>query len=389
MELIVQKYGGTSVATVERIKAVAEHLNVTLRKKPQLKLVVVVSAMGDQTDELIELANQVCPNPPGRETDMLLSVGERITMALLAMALYDKGIDSVSLTGSQSGILTDANHGNARIQKILGDRIKHSLEKGKVVIVAGFQGMCPETKDITTLGRGGSDLTAIALASALRATRCEIYKDVDGVFTTDPRVVKSARKLDHMSMQNLLELTWSGAQVVHARGAHVAKKSKIPLEIRSSFNLETRGTLIVSEQSLEHLVLAAMTHKKAQALVTIAADKNGPALLSSLLQRLWEKGETPCVCQLTPAGLTVLVNRQYVGIIKELNQNVSTTIKDGLASVTLVGDGFWQSPETIKKVSEAVTAPLAYFESKNSAITLAIQEDDLPQTLNQLHEALF
>lgn len=239
MGLVVQKYGGTSVATIERIKAVAEHVHATVRSGAQA--VVVVSAMGQQTDELLDLALQISKNPPRRELDMLLTVGERISMSLLSIALHQRGVPSVSLTGSQSGILTDEVHGNARIQTVLGDRIKAGLSRQNVIIVAGFQGMSAQSKEITTLGRGGSDLTAVALAHALKADSCEIYKDVDGVFSADPRDVPSAKLIRNLSWDEMSDLCWGGSSVIHARALFLAQKFQIPIEVRSSFNLDRPG----------------------------------------------------------------------------------------------------------------------------------------------------
>ncbi|MDQ3233436.1 MAG: aspartate kinase, partial [Pseudobdellovibrionaceae bacterium] len=260
MSLFIQKYGGTSVGNLERIRSVAEHIAATYRQGH--RLVVVVSAMGQQTDELLDMALALSPEPPQREVDMLLSVGERISMSLLAIALNNLKIATISLTGSQSGILTDDTHGNAKIQRILGDRIRKALDTGKLVIIAGFQGMSEAGKEITTLGRGGSDLTAIALAHTLKADRCQIYKDVDGVCSADPRLVPAARVMPTMSWDSLSHLTWYGSGVVHNRGVHLAKKYEIPLEIRSSFNLETPGTLVGGSKTVEKAVVHAITHRK-------------------------------------------------------------------------------------------------------------------------------
>lgn len=240
MSLIVQKYGGSSLSSPERIKEVARRIART-RKKGN-KVVVVVSAMGDTTDELLKLASQVSPNPPKRELDLLLSSGEIISSALLSMALHSLGEKAVALNGSQGGIITNEVHTRARIQRIEVERILKELEKDKIVVVAGFQGVTSENV-ITTLGRGGSDLTAVALAAALKVKLCEIYTDVEGVYTADPQIVPEARKLRRISYEEMLELASSGAKVIHLRAVEVAQKYKIKLHIRSSFS-EKEGTIV-------------------------------------------------------------------------------------------------------------------------------------------------
>lgn len=240
MALIVQKYGGTSVSTPERIKNVAKRI-VTAKKKGN-RLVVVVSAMGDTTDNLIELMKKVNPDPPKRELDLLLSTGEVVSAALLAAALDAMGERSIAFTAYQGGIITDSIHTKARIKKVDTRKILQELSKGKIVVVAGFQGITSENT-VTTLGRGGSDTTAVALAAALKADICEIYSDVEGVFTADPRIVPDARKLKKISYDEMLELASLGAKVLHLRAVEVARKFKVPLHIRSSFN-EKEGTLI-------------------------------------------------------------------------------------------------------------------------------------------------
>ena len=244
MGLIVQKFGGSSVADAEGIKRVAARIASTKRAGQQV--VVVVSAMGDTTDNLIDLANQVTPIPSGRELDMLLTAGERISMALLAMAIGNLGLEARSFTGSQAGIITDSTHGKARVIDVTPSRIKEALNEGAIAIVAGFQGISQDTKDVTTLGRGGSDTTAVALAAALEADVCEIYTDVDGVFSADPRVVTKARKLKSVTYEEMLELAASGAKVLHLRCVEYARKHELPIHVRSSFsNLE--GTWVVKD----------------------------------------------------------------------------------------------------------------------------------------------
>lgn len=241
MPVVVQKYGGSSVADPDRLKAVADRVRDT--RASGNHLVVVVSAMGETTDQLVELAANISTKPHPREMDMLLTAGERITMALLAMALYDRGVPAVSYTGSQAGILTDNAHGGARITRITGERVIASLSEGKVVIVAGFQGVDPERREVTTLGRGGSDTTAVALAATLQAESCEILTDVDGVFTADPRVVPSARKLDAIAYPDMIELARAGAGVLMAHSVEYARDHQVLVHVRSSFH-EEPGTLV-------------------------------------------------------------------------------------------------------------------------------------------------
>ncbi|MEE8317567.1 MAG: aspartate kinase, partial [Candidatus Omnitrophota bacterium] len=231
--LIVQKYGGTSVANIDRIKNVAKR--IARYRKNGHRIIVVVSALGDTTNELLKLAHKITPFPSEREIDMLISTGEQVSVALLAMAVHKMGVDAISFTGAQVGIITDQSHTKARIINVSAKRIKDELEKGKVVIVAGFQGVNLD-QEITTLGRGGSDITAVALAETLKASMCEIYTDVEGVYTADPRIVKNARKLSRISYEEMLELASLGAQVMQERSIEVAKKFSVPLHIRSSFS---------------------------------------------------------------------------------------------------------------------------------------------------------
>ena len=233
MGLVVQKYGGSSVSDAERIKRVAERIVAT--KKDGHDVCVVVSAMGDTTDELLDLAQQVSPLPPGRELDMLLTAGERISMALLAMAIQSLGLSARSFTGSQAGVITDSSHGRARIIDVTPGRITEAIGKGHIAIVAGFQGVSQDTKDITTLGRGGSDTNAVALAAALGAEVCEIYSDVDGVYSADPRLVPNARHQKTVSYEEMLELAASGAKILHLRCVEYARRYNVPLVVRSSF----------------------------------------------------------------------------------------------------------------------------------------------------------
>ena len=269
MSLIVQKFGGSSVADAESIKRVAKRIVET--RKAGHEVVVVVSAMGDTTDELLDLAEQVVPVPSGRELDMLLTAGERISMALLAMAIKSLGVEARSYTGSQAGMITDAQHGSARIVDVAPKRVREALDSGAVAIVAGFQGFNRGTGDITTLGRGGSDTTAVALAAALGAEVCEIYTDVDGVFTADPRVVPSAKKIDVITSEEMLELAAAGAKVLYIRAVEYARRHGVTLHVRSSFN-NNEGTLVVNPkdgETMEEPIITGVAADLSEAKITV------------------------------------------------------------------------------------------------------------------------
>nr|WP_221474624.1 aspartate kinase [Sphaerisporangium rubeum] len=280
--LVVQKYGGSSVADAARIKRVAQRIVAT--KKAGNDVVVIVSAMGDTTDELLDLAQQVSPLPPGRELDMLLTAGERISMALLAMAIANLGHQARSFTGSQAGVITDSTHGKARIIDVTPGRIQEALNSGQIAIVAGFQGVSQDTKDITTLGRGGSDTTAVALAAALGADVCEIYTDVDGIFTADPRIVGAARQIPRISYEEAMEMAACGAKILHLRCVEYARRFDLPIHVRSSFS-NKEGTWVVSVHNtdegneMEQPIISGVAHDRSEAKITVVGvpDKVGEA----------------------------------------------------------------------------------------------------------------
>ena len=281
MGLIVQKYGGSSVADAAGMKRVAAR--IVASKRAGHDVVVVVSAMGDTTDELIDLAKQITPMPTGRELDMLLTSGERISMALLAMAIGNLGAEARSFTGSQAGVITDSVHGRARIIDVTPGRIVDALKEGAIAIVAGFQGISQDTKDVTTLGRGGSDTTAVALAAALDADVCEIYTDVDGIFSADPRVVPAAKKLKTVTYDEMLELAASGAKVLHLRCVEYARRYDMPIHVRSSFS-NNEGTWVVKDHpeggaDMEQAIIAGIAHDKSEAKITVVGvpDRTGTA----------------------------------------------------------------------------------------------------------------
>jgi aspartate kinase len=283
MSVIVQKYGGTSVADSQKIKNVAKR--ITQSHKDGNSVVVVVSAMGGSTDQLIKLAHEISDKPPERELDMLLSTGEQVSIALLAMAVSKLGFHAISLTGNQVGIITDEFYSNARIKSINNDRILSELDQGKIVILAGFQGITIDD-EITTLGRGASDTTAVAVAASLNADRCEIYTDVDGVYTSDPRVVKGARKLDQITYDEMLEMAGLGTKVLHSRCVELAKKFEVPLSVRSSFH-KGEGTIIVKESKImEEVVVSGVTSDKDQAKVSLIGLPDTPGMAAEIFQAL-------------------------------------------------------------------------------------------------------
>ncbi|NNF11150.1 MAG: aspartate kinase [Acidimicrobiia bacterium] len=352
MSLVVQKYGGTSVGDAGRISNVARRVVET--RKAGNDVVVVVSAMGQTTDELIELATQVSSRPTGREMDMLLTAGERISMALLAMAIRDLGVEAASLTGSQAGILTDSTHGGARITAIKGDRVRQYLDDGLVVIVAGFQGVDPASRDVTTLGRGGSDATAVALAATLRADVCEIFTDVDGVYTADPRLVADAYKLDEVSYEDMLELAGAGAGVLMARSVEFARRFGIPVHVRSSFH-DGPGTWI-KEEVMEEAVVTGVAHDTTEAKVTVHGVPDQPGIAAKLFGALAADGVIVdmIVQNVSTAGHTDIsftVPDEHLekaqsaaeAVLPELQAN-GIDVEANIAKVSLVGTGMRNHP---------------------------------------------
>lgn len=352
-KLIVQKFGGSSVANVERIQNVAKR--VVSYKKQGHDLVVVVSALGDTTDELIELASQINPEASEREMDMLLSTGEQISVALLAMAIHKLGKEAISFTGAQVGIITDATHTKARIIKINADRIQDELKKGKVVIVAGFQGVTL-TYDITTLGRGGSDLTAVALAKELKADECEIYTDVDGIYSTDPRIEPKAKKINHITYDEMLEMASLGAQVMQARSIEVAKKFDVPIHVRSSLSLNP-GTMILREvKRMEDVLVSAVTLNKSESKITVCNVPDKPGVAATIFKNLAQNGVSvdmivQNVSHLRTTDISFTVTKQEaaraVKITKKAAEKTGTgeiLQDDDIARISIVGVGMKSHP---------------------------------------------
>lgn len=341
--LIVQKYGGSSVANPERIARVARRVVETMRRGA--KVVVVVSALGDTTDELLQLAAQLSDDPPERELDMLMATGEQVSVALLAMAIHELGADAVSYTGAQVGILTDGTHTKAKLLDINAARIERELARGRIVIVAGFQGI-NLNQDITTLGRGGSDLTAVALAKVLKADACEIYTDVEGVYTADPRIVPDARKLNTISYDEMLEMASLGAQVMQARSIFVAKRFGVPIHVRSSFS-PREGTMIQrSRGAMEEMVVSGVTLQRDEAKVTIRDVPDKPGMAAEIFRELAAKG--------------VNVDMIVQNVSREGSTDLSFTVLKGDLATTLrvtrsvshrIGAGEVTTDEEVAKLS--------------------------------------
>ena len=359
MGLIVQKYGGSSVADAEGMKRVAARIVASKRDGNQV--VVVVSAMGDTTDELIDLANQVTPIPNGRELDMLLTAGERISMALLAMAISSLGHEARSFTGSQAGVITDSSHGRARIIDVTPGRIQEALAEGAIAIVAGFQGISQDTKDITTLGRGGSDTTAVALAAALDADVCEIYTDVDGVFSADPRVVPSAKKLKSVTYDEMLELAASGAKVLHLRCVEYARRYDLPIHVRSSFSTN-EGTWVVKDHpegdQMEQAIISGIAHDKSEAKITIVGVPDRTGVAARIFQAIADNDiNIDMIVQNVSAAATGLTDISFTlpksegtnatQILQKLQGEVgfaSILYDDQIGKISLVGAGMRSHP---------------------------------------------
>jgi len=347
--LIVQKYGGTSVGSLERIRAVAER--VVRTQKQGNHVVVVVSAMSGETDKLIGLASQISPSPDEREMDLLLSSGERISAALTAIAIRELGCNSLSFTGRQVGIITDDVHTKAKIEKITGERVRRAIDEGIIPVIAGFQGIT-ETSDVTTLGRGGSDLSAVAIAAALKSDLCEIYTDVDGVYTTDPNIVPEAKKLDKISYDEMLELASLGAKVLQTRSVEFAKKYAVPLVVRSSFN-DNPGTLVVKEdKEMEKVVVSGVAYDKNQAKITVTAVHDRPGIAAKLfhaiaeaniivdmiVQNVSSDGKATDISFTVPKTDSNKTLKLTEGIVAELGAK-GVTLREDIAKVSIVGVG--------------------------------------------------
>jgi aspartate kinase len=430
--IVVQKYGGSSVADAEGIKRVAKR--IVEAKKNGHQVVVVVSAMGDTTDELIDLAKEVSPVQTGREFDMLLTAGERISMALLAMAIKSLGHEAQSFTGSQAGLITDSAHNKARIIDVTPGRIQTSVDEGNIAIVAGFQGVSQDSKDITTLGRGGSDTTAVALAAALNADVCEIYTDVDGVFTADPRVVKKARKIDWISFEDMLELASSGSKVLLHRCVEYARRYNIPIHVRSSFS-GLQGTWVSSEppggsvakrgegtpgaqaalksgqgkdsgrgESMEQAIISGVAHDTSEAKITVVGvpDKPGEA---AVIFRAIANAEVniDMVVQNVSAASTGLTDisftlpksegRKAIAALEKAQGAIgfdSLRYDDQIAKISLVGAGMKTNPGVTATFFEALSQAEVNIELISTSeirISVVTREDDVNESVRAVHSA--
>ncbi len=399
MSLVVQKYGGTSVGDAERIRAVADHVARTRRQGHDV--VVVVSAMGKTTDDLIRLAAEVSPVQPAREYDMLVSSGERISMSLLCMALAGLGIDAVSFTGSQAGIITDTDHTRARIVEIRGDRLRQALDEGKVAVVAGFQGVSTE-RDVTTLGRGGSDTTAVALAAVLKAEACEIYTDVTGVFSADPRVVPTARRLPRISFEEMLEIAATGGRVLQLRSVEFARNHHVPLHVRSSFTWEPGTWVVEEEPSMEQAVVTAVTHDTSEAKVTVAGVPDRPGIAARLFRALADRSvNVDMIVQNTSLGGATDISFTVPKLDLETSVEVCRALRpelgaadvtsdDSVSRVSLVGAGMKSHPGVTATMFETLAAEginIDMISTSTIRISCMVRTDQVELAVRRLHEA--
>jgi aspartate kinase len=405
MGLIVQKYGGSSVADAEGMKRVAARIVASKRDGNQV--VVVVSAMGDTTDELIDLANQVTPIPNGRELDMLLTAGERISMALLAMAISSLGHEARSFTGSQAGVITDSSHGRARIIDVTPGRIQEAVNEGAIAIVAGFQGISQDTKDITTLGRGGSDTTAVALAAALDADVCEIYTDVDGVFSADPRVVSTAKKLKSVTYDEMLELAASGAKVLHLRCVEYARRYDLPIHVRSSFSTN-EGTWVVKDHpegdQMEQAIISGIAHDKSEAKITIVGVPDRTGVAARIFQAIADNDiNIDMIVQNVSAAATGLTDISFTlpkseganatQILQKLQGEVgfaSILYDDQVGKISLVGAGMRSHPGVTATFFAAMAEAginIEMISTSEIRISILCRVNDLEKGVRAAHTA--
>ena len=398
MSLVVQKYGGTSVADPERIRAVADHVIGT--RDQGHRVVVVVSAMGKTTDDLLRLAREVAPSPPGRELDMLQTAGERISMALLCIAIADRGVPATSFTGSQAGIVTDAAHGRAKILEVRADRLREALADDQVVVVAGFQGVSL-ARDITTLGRGGSDTTAVALAAALGAESCEIYTDVAGVYSADPQVVPRARLLSQVSYEEMLEAAATGGRVLALRSVEFARNHDVALHVRSSFTWEP-GTWVKKEAAMEQAIISAVTHDTSEAKVTVIRVPDKPGIAARLfraladeavnvdmiVQNVSDHGATDISFTVPLADLTAGL-KVTEGLAAEIESGGVTHDAD-IGRISLVGAGMKTNPGVAATMFEALAEAginIEMISTSSIRISCVVHASDVEKGVRALHTA--
>jgi aspartate kinase len=403
MSLVVQKYGGSSVGDAEQIKRVAQR--IVDARRDGYDVVVVVSAMGDSTDELLDLAQQVSPLPPPRELDMLLTAGERISMALLAMAIANLGFEARSFTGSQAGVITDSVHGRARIIDVTPGRIRTALDAGYIAIVAGFQGVSQDTKDITTLGRGGSDTTAVALAAALDAEACEIYTDVDGVFSADPRIVPTARKLDRISYEEMLEMAACGAKVLMLRCVEYARRYGVHVHVRSSFS-ERTGTWVVAvpeEEQVEQAIISGVAHDLSEARVTVVGVPDKPGEAAAIFRVVADAEVNIDMIVQNVSGSTGRTDISFtlpktdgqkaMAALEKQREAIgfeSLLYDDHVGKVSLVGAGMRSHPGVSARFFEALAAAAVNVQNISTSeirISVVCQDTDVPAAVRAVHEA--
>jgi aspartate kinase len=402
--LVVQKYGGSSVADAESIKRVAQRIAAT--KRDGHDVAVVVSAMGDTTDELIDLANKVSPLPPARELDMLLTSGERISMALLAMAIANLGHEARSFTGSQAGVITDGSHGKARIIDVTPGRIRGALDEGLVAIVAGFQGVSQDSKDVTTLGRGGSDTTAVALAAALGADVCEIYTDVDGIFTADPRIVPVAQRIPDISYEEMMEMAACGAKILHLRCVEYARRYGMPIHVRSSFSNKT-GTWVkesIEGNTMEQAIISGVAHDRSEAKITVVGvpDKVGEA--ATIFQTLADAEiNIDMIVQNVSAARTSRTDISFtlprtdgqtamasLNKIKERIGFDSLRYDDQIGKVSLIGAGMRSHPGVTAKFFGSIAdagVNIEMISTSEIRISVVVDQDDVDAAVTAAHRA--
>lgn len=415
MGLIVAKFGGSSVADAAGILRVAKRIADT--KRAGNEVVVVVSAMGDTTDDLIDLAKQVSPNPPGRELDMLLTAGERISMAVLAMAINDLGFEARSYTGSQAGLITDSSHGKARIVDVTPGRIQEALRENAIPIVAGFQGVSQDTKDITTLGRGGSDLTAVALAAALYADVCEIYTDVDGIFSADPRIAPKARHVPRITYDEMMELAAAGAKVLHLRCVEYAKRFDLPIHVRSSFS-DKEGTFVIADLNdqsklkklskvgaiMEQPIIAGVAHDLGDAKITVVGVPDRPGMAAAIFQAVADAGinmdmivqnvsvhesgatDVTFTCPRGDAAKAELALRR---IEKDVNfKDIDTD--ENIAKISLVGAGMRSHPGVSATFFKAIAdagVNVEMISTSEIRISVVTRAEDATKAVTAIHTA--
>ena len=405
MGLIVQKYGGSSVADAAGMKRVANR--IVAAKRDGNQVVVVVSAMGDTTDELIDLAKQITPIPSGRELDMLLTAGERISMALLAMAIANLGHEARSFTGSQAGVITTSTHGRARIIDVTPGRIQEALKEGAIAIVAGFQGISQDTRDITTLGRGGSDTTAVALAAALEADVCEIYTDVDGVFSADPRVVPNARKLKSVTYEEMLELAACGAKVLHLRCVEYARRYDLPIHVRSSFSTN-EGTWVVKDHpegaAMEQAIISGIAHDKSEAKITIVGVPDRTGVAARIFQAIADADiNIDMIVQNVSAAATGLTDISFTlpkdegadatAVLQKLQGEVgfvSIQYDDQIGKLSLVGAGMRSHPGVTATFFGALSnagVNIEMISTSEIRISIICREADIERGVKAAHTA--